>query len=120
MTKSAAERRLHARFRRSFEIEGNDGNGGVVARMVANDLSLGGLYCSSSQDFAEMTRIAVRLLLPANGPGSPSDDPLDAEAVVVRRRKLKSVSGDGRFELALYFTGMSDTDRERLARYLAH
>lgn len=120
MTKGTVERRLHARFPRSFEIEGKDGSGGTVARLVASDLSLGGLYCSSSQDFAEMTRLAVRLLLPANGDPQDVAAPLDAEAVVVRRRKLKSASGNGRYELALYFTGISDADRERLARFLAH
>jgi c-di-GMP-binding flagellar brake protein YcgR len=120
VSKGTAERRLHARFPRTFEIEGKDGSGGTIARMVASDLSLGGLYCSSSRDFAEMTRLAVRLLLPTNG-ASPADaEALDAEAVVVRRRKLKSASGNGRYELALYFTGISDADRERLARFLAH
>lgn len=119
MSKSTVERRLHARFPRSFEIEGSDAPGNTVARMVASDLSLGGLYCSSSHDFAEMTRLAVRLLLPANDDRPVATDPLDAQAVVVRRRKLKSATGNGRFELALYFTGMSDSDRERLARFLA-
>ena len=119
MTKGV-ERRRHARFPRSFEIEGKDGSGGTVARMVASDLSLGGLYCSSSEDFAEMTRLAVRLLLPAIDDDKARPETLDAEAVVVRRRKIKSAAGNGRFELALFFTGISDADRERLARYLAH
>jgi len=120
VSKGTAERRLHARFPRSFEIESKDGVGGAVARMVARDLSLGGLHCSSSQDFAEMTRLAVRLLLPATDAAAVQADSLDAEAVVVRRRKLKSATGNSRYELALYFTAMSDTDRERLARFLAH
>jgi len=37
----------------------------------------------------------------------------------VRREKRASASGDGRFELALFFTAMSDTARETLARFLA-
>lgn len=117
MAKSASERRAHARFRRSFEIEGGrSGKSGAVARMTASDLSLGGLYCSSSEDYPEMTRLAVRLLLPS---GSGRIDPLEAEAVVVRRKKLKSSTGNGRFELGLFFTRMDDAEREKLARYLA-
>jgi c-di-GMP-binding flagellar brake protein YcgR len=119
VTKDPVERRLHARFPRSFEFEGTETQGGTVARMIASDLSLGGLYCSASQDFGEMTRLAVRLLLPEDRDGSPSAEALQAEAVVVRRRKLRSASGNGRYELALYFTRMSDTDRERLARFIA-
>ena len=118
MTRSSAERRAHARFARSFEIEGAASSDGSVARMVASDLSLGGLYCSSSSDFPVMTRLAVRLLLPTGMSATPPSDPLDAEAVVVRRRRLAASAGGPRFELALFFTSMSDGDRQRLARYL--
>ena len=64
----------------------------------------------------DRARLAVRLLLPS---GSGRIDPLDAEAVVVRRKKLKSSTGNGRFELGLFFTRMDDVEREKLARYLA-
>lgn len=116
MSRPAAERRAHARFPRQFELEGAPGPDGTAARMVASDLSLGGLYCSSASDFAPMTRLAVRLFLPD---GSAKPAPLDVEAVVVRRKKLPSVSGGSRFELALFFTAMDDLARQRLARFLA-
>ncbi len=112
-----AERRSHARFERTIEAHGTAEAGDVVARMVANDLSLGGLYCSSSVDFPEMTRLAVRLLLPENRTGSV--EPLDVEAVVVRHREMPSPTGSHRYELALFFAGMRDTEREKLARFLA-
>ena len=112
-----AERRSHARFDRSLEVHGTSEPGGVVARMIANDLSLGGLYCSSSLDFPEMTRLAVRLMLPERRSGAV--EPLDVEAVVVRHREISSTLGSGRYELALFFAGMSDAQREKLARFLA-
>ncbi len=111
------ERRSHARFQHSFEAHGKAEAGDVVARMVANDLSLGGLYCSSSVDFPEMTRLAVRLLLPERRTGAV--EPLEVDAVVVRHREMASPTGGHRYELALFFSGMRDTDRERLARFLA-
>jgi hypothetical protein len=83
--------------------------------MVASDLSLGGLHCSSSRDYPEMTRLAVRLLLP-NGARTET---IDVQAVVVRRAELASASGSDRFELGLFFTGMADETKERLARFLA-
>ena len=112
MSRSSVERRSHARFSHTFEIEGPADAEGSVARMTASDLSLGGLYCSSTRDYPEMTRLAVRLRL-------PSDAPIDVEAVVVRRERRASVTGEGRYELALFFTGMSDGARETLARFLA-
>jgi PilZ domain len=115
VTRSTVERRSHARFPHTFSVEGPPDGSGTLARMVASDLSLGGLYCSSSHDFPEMTRLAVRLQLP-NG---AIPETVEVEAVVVRRRKLASSSSNGRFELALFFTAMSDDTRERLALYLA-
>ena len=115
MTPTTAERRSHARFSHQFEIEGQPDGQGTHARMVASDLSLGGLHCSSSQDYPEMTRLAVRLMLP-NGSRL---EVLDVDAVVVRRTELASTSGAARFELGLFFTGLSDEARTRLARFLA-
>jgi len=112
---TTVERRSHARFPHQFEIEGPQDENGTVARMVASDLSLGGLHCSSSTDYPEMTRVAVRLILPNGG----RVETLDVEAVVVRRMELASSSGSKRFELGLFFTGLSDEARTRLARFLA-
>ena len=115
MTPTTVERRSHARFPHQFEIEGPQDDHGTHARMVASDLSLGGLHCSSSQDYPEMTRLAVRLLLPDGNRA----ETVDVEAVVVRRMELASSSGAARFELGLFFTGLSDDARARLARFLA-
>lgn len=115
MSRTIAERRSHARFPHKIAIEIPKDGKGTLARLVASDLSLGGLFCSSSHDYAEMTRLEVRLELPDPG-GSES---IAVEAVVVRRKELKSTSGDGRYELGLFFTSMSDDARERLARFLA-
>jgi len=119
VSKGNVERRAHARFSKEFELEGTLGPGVSAARMVGSELSLGGLYCSSSSDFPEMTRLAVRLVLPTRASSENPHEMLDLEAVVVRRKRLNSSSGGPRYELALFFTSMEDTQRERLARYLA-
>lgn len=118
MTTRRAERRAHARYPKTFDVAAQ--NDGTLARMEAKDLSLGGLSCASPTDFPEMTRLGVTLMLPGgNGkPGEPT--PIDVEAVVVRRRKLDSATGNARFELALYFTHMTDAHRETLARFIAN
>jgi hypothetical protein len=86
--------------------------------MVANNLSLGGLYCTSTADFPEMTRLAVRLLLPSRN-GARDEVPIDLEAVVVRRDARPSVSGEPRFELGLFFTSLDDEGREQIRRFLS-
>jgi hypothetical protein len=88
--------------------------------MTANNLSVGGLYCTSSADFPEMTRLAVRLMLPVER-GNPAETaPLDLEAVVVRREQLESYSGgEPRYELALFFTRVDDDARQRLSSFVA-
>lgn len=119
MTKGTTERRVHTRHDRTFEVQGSNDSGSVTARMVASNLSLGGVYCTSDADFPEMTRVAVRMLLP--GPPATGDASVvvDAEAVVVRRRELPSALHNGaRFELALFFTGITRAQREQLRSYL--
>jgi len=116
---SVDERRIHQRRDTVLKMHGTADEGGAVARMVARNLSLGGLYCTSAQDFPEMTRLAVRLMLPVAGYGKP--EALDVEAVVVRREQItEATNGDQRYELALYFTGLEETAQRRLETYLAN
>lgn len=93
---------------------------GTVARMRASNLSLGGLYCTSTVDFPEMTRLAVRLMLPTGTPTNAGLTPLDVEAVVVRRREIPrgAATTDDRFELALFFPRLDDDQKRELARFL--
>jgi hypothetical protein len=118
VSKTAIERREHRRVETSFPIQSVPEQGGAVARMVAKDLSLGGLRCTSSADYPEMTRLSVTLLLPLDG--APEPAPVSIEAVVVRRELVAAaVSGEPRFELSLFFTRVDDTARARLASFLA-
>ena len=79
VNKTTVERRSSPRKTRSFEVQGR-ADAGELARMTASDLSLGGLYCTSSADFPEMTRLAVTLMLA--DPHTDEPQPLDVQAVV--------------------------------------
>lgn len=117
MSNGITERRGHARFPAVFELEGAVPAEGKVARMKASNLSAGGLYCTSDVGFDEMTMLAVRLLLP--GSDGVEATPLDVDAVVVRRVPLQSINGNERYELALYFPKLDETQRERITAFLA-
>ena len=119
MSDSAAERRGDPRIAAEFQLQGTSSEAGVVARMVASNLSLGGLYCTSTTDFPEMTRLAVRLLLPLAAAAGDETEPVDLTAVVVRRVEVPSSNGAKRFELALFFTEIENETKESLRRYLA-
>ncbi len=112
------ERRKHERHPTEIQLQGSPEDGGVVARMITRNLSLGGLYCTSTKDFPEMTRLAVRLMLPTDGSNDETESPVDVEAVVVRREDLPAVNGDRRYDLALFFTNLEASTRDRLRRFL--
>jgi hypothetical protein len=116
---SGKERRAHERHDTELTVHGSPDEGGVVARMVARNLSLGGLYCTSTTDFPEMSRLAVRLMLPMNN-GNPKEElqPVDLEAVVVRREEIPGRTGKPRFDLALFFTNIEDGTRGQIQCYL--
>jgi hypothetical protein len=115
------ERRVHPRYPRSLELSGSPARGGSPALLVASNVSLGGVYCTSDQDFPEMTRLAVRMTLPPR-PGRRSEpEPLDLSAIVVRRLELapgRERAERARFELALLFHELTPPQRERLAELL--
>jgi len=123
VTKSTVkERRAHERHATHLSVQGTQGppgDSGIVARMVARNLSAGGLYCTSSTDFPEMTRLAVRLMLPVDDRPGAETAALDLEAIVVRREEVVSATGAERYELALFFTNLEASARRRIERYLA-
>ncbi len=116
---SVKERRIHERHAINVNLQGTPDHGGIVARMVASNLSLGGLYCNSITDFPEMTRLAVRLMLPID-PSETEGEPVDLEAVVVRREEVRGTNGQPRYDFALYFTNIDASAQEQLKRYLNH
>ena len=79
MGREVAERRANPRISAVFDLQGTPDKGGIVARMQGADLSLGGLRCTSTADFPEMTQLAVRLLLPVEGNGQ--SEPVDVNAL---------------------------------------
>ncbi|NIM61063.1 MAG: hypothetical protein GTN89_09750 [Acidobacteria bacterium] len=117
MGHEVAERRVNPRVSAVFDLQGIPDEGGVVARMQGADLSLGGLRCTSTADFPEMTQLAVRLLLPLAG--EKQTEPVDVKAVVVRRHEIPSATSDDlRYELALFFTGLEGDAKDRISRFL--
>ena len=119
--KDGRERRAHERFDQTFTFETGELDDGRKVKLIANNLSLGGVHCTSDVGFQEMSRLAVRLELPTPTT-TPTDSSamsaLDLEAIVVRTEEVTLPDGNNKFELALLFNNLGDEQRKRLARYL--
>jgi hypothetical protein len=64
VTPTTVERRSHARFSHQFEIEGPQNDNGTDHGSQGRQRPLAGASLFVEQDYPEMTRLAVRLMLP--------------------------------------------------------
>jgi hypothetical protein len=110
------ERRKYPRLETEIVLRGIPEDGEGEALLVTENLSLGGVYCTSSVDIPEMTCLAVQMTLPAGGNGDKVET-IEVEAVVVRREVASSASRH--FKLALLFTFLDERATDLLAIYLS-
>jgi c-di-GMP-binding flagellar brake protein YcgR len=82
------------------------------------DLSAGGFSCTAPAFLPPMTRLAVSLVLPANG--SVPEQVVEGEAVVVRAEPAAAGQTAGPYRLALFFSRLEEDGRRALARFLAN
>jgi hypothetical protein len=109
------ERRKYPRLETEIVLRGRPEQGDE-ALLVTENLSLGGVYCTSSVDIPEMTCLAVQMTLPTSG-FENSFETIEVEAVVVRREVVSSARRH--FKLALLFTYLDERATDLLAGYLA-
>lgn len=82
------------------------------------DLSIGGLSCTAPMSLPLMTKLALSINLPANGGATGGERVIESEAVVVRSDKSPSSTGQGHYQIALFFSRMEDNHRQVLLEYL--
>lgn len=79
------------------------------------DLSASGVCCTIAQPLAVMTQVHLVLLVPRSG-AAPREVPTDG--VVVRCVKNSRGASPTGYEIAVFFTGLDDADRNTLASYV--
>lgn len=79
------------------------------------NVSASGAYCTVSRFLPLMTKLQIRLELP--GPPRAS---ISCEAAVVRIDPPKAVARRSQYQVAIFFTDLSEQDRSSLARYVQH
>jgi hypothetical protein len=108
-----AERRRHARVKTRIPFhlvtDGKDEPFDLV------DLSESGVRIRSPRALVPMTRIRVRVVLPAKRVGSPADVALDTTGVVVWSHKEAGPAG---FDVGVFFSELEDRQRNLLRTYV--
>lgn len=116
LNRQRKERRKYPRLETEIVLRGRSRQGDCEALLVTENLSLGGIYCTSSVDIPEMTCLAVQMTLPAVG-DDRGDETIEVEAVVVRREVVSAAKPH--FKLALLFTFLDERATDLIAAYLA-
>src|SRR5262245_17207157 len=110
-----AERRRHTRVpaRIPFHLvtDGKDEPFDLV------DLSESGVRIRSPRALTPMTRIRVRVVLPAKRVGSPADVAMDTTGVVVWSHKQGGAS-PSQFDVGVFFSDLEDRQRNLLRTFV--
>lgn len=77
------------------------------------NISAHGALCLVDKDIPVMTQIRLSISLPGKGKAKPKA--IRLKAAVVRKEKQ---SPDGPYLVALYFSDISDSDKEHLQKYI--
>lgn len=111
------DKRRHPRVAKKIRVRSSSRE---AVELETIDLSAGGFSCTAPAFLAPMTKLAVSLVLPHHVAGSPANggDVVQGEAIVVRTEPAGS-DHSGHYRLALFFSRMDDTDRQRLLDFLA-
>ncbi len=110
MTK--VERRTAARVPARLAMELTLGGGRTRAETL--NVSANGVYFASTTFIPLLTKLRITLELPEEG--APSK--VTCDGVVVRTEPEVETAGEDDYQVACYFTDMSELDRERLESYI--
>ncbi len=83
------------------------------------NVSANGVYFSSTAHIPPLTRLQIVLLLPEILDGKKETTrEVACEGVVVRAEPDSEEKSGSKFEIACYFTSITDSDREHLEKYI--
>ncbi|MBI4160932.1 MAG: PilZ domain-containing protein [Acidobacteria bacterium] len=115
--KRSQEKRRHPRVARRVPVRSRL-DPDEPLEMESLNLSLEGLYCTTSRFVPVMTKLRITLDLPPPPARNPTArGRIEADAVVVRAEP-GTAAETGKYRLALFFSGMDREDRIRLAEFL--
>ncbi len=114
MTERERRRKVRAPAKLAMEVKlsGKD-----YARVESLNVSANGVYFTSPTHIPLLTKLMINLALPGSGgPGRGRE--VACEGVVVRTEPETPRDDQGTYEIACYFTSISDDDQEQLETYI--
>lgn len=87
---------------------------GVTLQAETKNLSAAGVYCTLDRFLAPMTKLQLRFDLPEGSRQAA----VTCSGVVVRVEPVVSSPDRGRYNVAIFFTNLSDRDRAAIGRFV--
>ncbi|MBI3818610.1 MAG: PilZ domain-containing protein [Planctomycetes bacterium] len=101
------ERRAHPRAKADFRVVIAAADRRIEARV--RDISQSGVCFISPKPILEMTAVKLELALPGM-----AGEMLSVRGAIVRNEK----TSDGEYEIAIFFTGITESERERIREFV--
>jgi hypothetical protein len=105
--------RAPAKLAMEVKLSGED-----FGRLETINVSANGVYFASPTYIAPLTRLEIVLLIPEVGPGRSRSREVSCEGVVVRTQPETPGRSEDRYDIACFFTAISESDRADLESYI--
>ncbi len=118
MTKPIRERRKAPRIpaKLAMQVAGQEDESVLTTESI--NLSASGIQFGSRVFLSPLTKVALTLLLPPFGRRLRRERMLRCEGIIVRCEETPTARQKPRYELACYFTGLEEVDRELIEQYV--
>ena len=116
MPKKSRDRRRQPRTSKQVPLSLKDADPGILNKV--ENISSSGVLCHTAEQLPLMSRVAMQIALEMPDAFSDIVASVACEGVVVRSEKRPDEKNG--YETAIFFTRMSDRDREELERYVDH
>ena len=84
------------------------------------NISTLGVYCQVDTELPLMTKVSITLFAPVPAKNKVTTRKLDCEGIIVRSEPVAGDDGVTRYNVAIYFSNLTDADRKLIARYVGH
>ncbi len=93
-------------------------SGKDIAHAESINISANGIYFTSNLFIEPLTKLQITLLLPREDSLGGSEDKVICEGVVVRTEPEAREEGRDSYDIACYFTSITEDHREKLETYI--
>jgi len=82
------------------------------------NISASGIYCKVGNELPLMSRVQLMLMFPGDGRGKETRRPLELTGVVVREHPVIIDGKVKHYDVAIFFDGLTEKDKEAISRYV--